>query len=185
MANIKHEPFTDDQIRYIRERHTEASARQIAEALGLDPTRVKNYIYQMRVREGLTYRRREPWSAEDVTRMRDMAADGKSVAEIAEAFGRCYHTMHTVLWRYRIKVPRSKPRTSPVAKPQTAKALRRASGPSRTRRPDAEAGYYKRPSQLKRELSRKRSLTPLEQYQLMICRHATEPYYTEHQCKNI
>lgn len=124
--------------------------------------------------------RREPWTEDDIARMRALAADGMTIAEIAAALGRPYGTTRDQLRRSGIQTMSGSSRAAIGRRRHTVRSTRRAHAKPDEQEPDGQR-YYKLPSQLKIELLRKRTLTPTEQYQLLLCKQATDPGYAENQ----
>ena len=196
MADTKRTPFTDDQLRYIRERFTEASAGQIAAHLGVNKKQLANYIYRLRKKEGLSRAHKKPLTKTDIERIHTMAAEGNSIMQIAEALKRSYYTIYAVFLRDKIKLPRDKriktAKPSSTEKKQISRRrsigmpIRSSTDVSTDSSTSAEDGivYCKTPREIKEELSRKKVLTSDERYRLLICKQITEQQYQEYEYKN-
>lgn len=96
--------FTQEQIQFIKANHETMTIHAMADELGLNWTTVQNKMRDLGlpcVIEDKT------WSEKDVTKLRNLAAQGKSVEEIAELMNRTDNAIYIAARRRGIKIYQS------------------------------------------------------------------------------
>lgn len=161
-------PFTDEQLQYIRERYTEATAREIAEYLGVDHVKVKSCIRKLRDTEA-TMPKQRPWTGAEINRMRRMAENGRTIAQIARTLGRTYASVYDAVDRNKIRTMSAKQ----GAIERRAYAERAPVPVPDTKYPEPEGPFYQTAGEVKAALKQKRTLSASEQFRLLMAIHFT------------
>lgn len=98
----KRHEYTEEQIEYIKAHHAHSSQSDLARYCGVTRTAIVNKLEEL----GLSYAKTEfaPYSEEDLLKMRKMAADNKSLSDIADALDRSEESVMLKARRLKIAI---------------------------------------------------------------------------------